>query len=400
MRVALLLVVIAVVVMGFIVLPERQPATAPRLAGGASVSARDGVLDAGPSYVVALDESGRVHGWGGYETNAGAQVLARSKRPRLLLAGSGYRRVAAGNRTIYVIDVEGTLRRAALDDVRSDEPFVPVPVFSAKRWRVARESWGIGAGIDRDGALWWWSDDELADQIAGRQPDPQWEPQPLMPGYRFVDACLQGPRLHAIDDQGRMWRSNDLLRRGSSDRPLQGEDGMLARIAADAPLVKIACRENASHVLALARDGSAWGYGTNQFGELGTGDEEMHPDRSVFDATALVRIADGPFVLITVGPQVSFAIAGDGALWGWGRNLDNELGTGDTVPHVGPVEIDHSRSRVAVATTYGTGIALDARGGLQSWGSNALGALGDGGIAQTHDRPGDVLTEVRFGGSQ
>ena len=391
--------VVAIVVLGFIVLPERSSTPPPRMAAAATTTVRDGVLDAGTGYVVALDDQGRVFGWGGYDVNDGAKLVARTKRPRLLLAGSGYRRVAAGNRAVYVIDSESVLRRAALGDLAGDELVNPVPIVTAKRWRMARESWGVAAGIDRNGALWWWSDDEVAEQLQGRQPEPVAEPQPLMPGYRFVDACMQGPRLHAIDDQGRLWRSADLQRRGPVERPLQTEDGMLVRIAADTELTKLACRENAAHVLALARDGSVWGYGPNSFGELGVGQQEMHYDRAVLDATNLVRIADGPFVAVAVAPQVSLAIAADGSLWGWGRNLDNELGAGDSGPHAGPVEVDRTRSRIAIASTYGTGVAMDVDGRLQAWGSNAYGALGDGGIATTHDRPADVLTDIRFGGN-
>lgn len=401
MQKLLLAMIVAVVVLGFIVLrsPGTEGTSAPQRAA-ASVTARDGVLDAGSGYVVALDIEGRVFGWGGYDSNEGAKLIAGGKRPRLLLAGSGYRRVAAGTRAVYAIDVEGTLRRAALADISaSDGTVVPLPIHTAKRWRIARETWAIGAGIDRDGALWWWDDDAVADAPNRSVPDPNAQPQSLMPGVRFVDACLQGPRLHAIDEEGRAWRSADLLRRGSSMRPLQGGDGALVRLEADVPLAKLACRENASHVLALARDGSIWGYGPNSFGELGVGAEDMHPDRAVYDATTLVRIADGPFVAIAVAPQVSFAIAGDGALWGWGRNLDSELGLGNSESVDGPQLVDQSPPRLAVTATYGTGIALDDTGRLQSWGSNGYGALGDGGVAAQHDRPGDVLSTTTFGGS-
>jgi alpha-tubulin suppressor-like RCC1 family protein len=401
MRVAFVVLFVAMLVMGFLALREPERGSAPRAAaGGAAVATRDGVLDAGVAYFVALDQSGRVFGWGGYETGGGAHSLSRAKRPRLLFAGSGYQRVVAGHRAIHVIDAEGVLRRASLDSLRNGAEVVPTAVQAARRFRIVRDSWGVVAAIDRDGALWWWSDDAVAEALAGRMPDSRhFEPQSLMPGYRFVDVCVQGPRVHAVDDQGRLWRSGDLLRRGGSERPLQSEDGQLVRIAADAELVRVACRENASHVLALARDGAVWGYGPNTFGQLGAGDEEATSNRAALEAAALVRIHDGPFAAVAVAPSVSFAIARDGALWGWGRNLDNELGTGDSDSPDGPAVLDRERARVAVAATYGTGVALDAQGVLQAWGGNALGALGDGGIASAHDRPADVLTDIRFGGN-
>lgn len=398
MRVAFVVVFVAMLAMGFLALREPDRGGVRGTAAAAAAATRDGVLAAGVAYVVALDESGRVFGWGGYQAGDGTHSLSRAQRPRLLFAGSGYRRVVAGHRAIHAIDAEGVLRRAALDALRDGQEIVPSPVQPGRRFRVVRESWGIVVAIDADGALWWWSDESVARALAGRMPDDRlFEPQSLMPGYRFVDACVQGPRVHAVDDQGRLWRSGDLQRRGSSERALQSEDGQLARLAADAELVRVACRENASHVLALARDGAVWGYGPNSFGELGVGVQDTHPARAVYEATALVRIHEGPFAAIAVAPSVSFAIARDGALWGWGRNLDHELGTGDTDSPDGPVAIDRDRAHVAVAATYGTGIALDSRGVLRAWGGNALGALGDGGIASTHDRPADVLTDIRFG---
>jgi alpha-tubulin suppressor-like RCC1 family protein len=400
MRVAFVVVVAAMVVFGFLLLREPAGGAAPTgTATGGTVAVREGVLDAGAAYVVALDESGRVFGWGGHASGDGERVLARTKRPRLLLAGSGYRRVVAGHRAVHVIDAEGVLRRAALDALIDGAEVVPAPVHASRRFRVVRDSWGVVAAIDRGGALWWWSDDAIAEAFSGRHPERHFDPQSLAPGYRFVDVCVQGSRVHAVDDQGRLWRSGDLVRRGGSERPLQAEDGQLARIAAGAELVRVACRENASHVLALARDGSLWGYGSNSFGQLGVGAQDPVAARTADQDATLERIADGPFAAIAVAPSVSFAVARDGSLWGWGRNLDHELGTGDTAPNDGPVAIDRERVRVAVAATYGTGVALDAHGVLQAWGGNALGALGDGGIAVTHDRPADVLTDIRFGGS-
>jgi alpha-tubulin suppressor-like RCC1 family protein len=371
----------------------RQPAPSDAAAADA-VKAQHHVISAGEQYVLALDRDGRVFAWGNAPMRVGTQPLG--ERPRLLLSGSGYRQVSAGHRAIYALDASGALWRADLDELGSGAPAAPQSVSSDRKWQRAFETWGVGVGIDAHGALWYWQDEDLeSDRQSGTAAHLR-EPRRLMRGVRFVDACVQNARLHAVDDSGRLWRTLD-LRGHPGAGPLQGTRSTMQGLSADSELRRVYCRENASQVLALDTSGRLYGYGGNTFGELGIGEPAHYGNAEALQSTRLQPISDQRWGAVAVGPSVSFAIARDGSLWGWGRNLDNELGNGDTQSRHAPALIDDQRRWVAITAAYGTGIGLTEDGELYAWGENSGGVLGDGGVARTRDRPTAVLTEQRFG---
>lgn len=393
--------IVAAIVLGFFAL--RPPPAAVPPSAVPAVTPRDHVLAAGAGYFVALDDQGRVFGWGGTPMRNGPSRLSTAQRPRVLLQGSWFRRVSAGRRAIYALDARGQLWRAALRDVVDSptSPIAPTAVFVDRTWKLAIETWGMGVGIGRNGKLWYWSDDQLRAHLDGRSaPDATLRtPRQLMMGTRFVDACLQGARLHAVDEHGRLWRSKDLQRMPTGTDPLQGLRTELDPLSADGNLRRVFCRENAGHVLALDDRGRLFGYGLNLFGEMGLGKPDFRADRSARQSTQLLKLSDRTWIALAVGPALTLGITQDGSLWGWGRNLGRGINLGDSHSRDVPTLIDQTRPWVAVAATQATGVALSADGELVAWGSNHHGALGDGGIALSHDRPRPVLTSIRFGSS-
>ncbi len=103
-------------------------------------------------------------------------------------------------------------------------------------------------------------------------------------------------------------------------------------------------------------DGSLYGWGNNEFGQLGVGDTE--------NRTEPVFIANG-LVPVIVGETV-FALSSDNVLWGWGRNDMGKLGTGDLDNRSKPVELLHFVKEIA---DVGFGcFALTESGELYFWG--------------------------------
>jgi alpha-tubulin suppressor-like RCC1 family protein len=136
------------------------------------------------------------------------------------------------------------------------------------------------------------------------------------------------------------------------------------------------------HLLALHQDGTVSAWGLNASGQLGDGQlgNESQRDSPIrveglADATAV--FAQG---------TMSFALRRDGTLWGWGENNNGQLGKGDTtkvsVPttpvllRVEPQEPLLGLDEVSPGATHV--IARHVDGTLFAWGWSLDGSLGGG----------------------
>jgi alpha-tubulin suppressor-like RCC1 family protein len=68
-----------------------------------------------------------------------------------------------------------------------------------------------------------------------------------------------------------------------------------------------------------------WGWGRNQFGELGNGTTVSKSSPTQIGTDTDWKTATGGCGFHT------FALKNDGSLWAWGRNLNGELGDGTLV---------------------------------------------------------------------
>lgn len=156
------------------------------------------------------------------------------------------------------------------------------------------------------------------------------------------------------------------------------------------------------HTLALGDDGNVYAWGENDRGQLGTGDLANVP------MPQQVRIPGDPrIVQISGGEYDSLALADDGTAYGWGYNRSGQTGTGaaeTVVLSPQPVLAPDSVKFTSISAATHHSLALTADGAAYAWGSNGQGTLGDG--TTTNSRvpvavilPGGVtFTEVDAGG--
>ena len=78
------------------------------------------------------------------------------------------------------------------------------------------------------------------------------------------------------------------------------------------------------HTFILKNDGTLWGYGNNLYGQLGLGDKT---NRTAFTQTTTNT---DDIKQIYCGEYYTFILKNDGTLWGCGRNNEGQLGLGDT----------------------------------------------------------------------
>jgi alpha-tubulin suppressor-like RCC1 family protein len=121
----------------------------------------------------------------------------------------------------------------------------------------------------------------------------------------------------------------------------------------------------------LMRDGTVWGWGDNDNGQLGDGTTTDRPDPVKVEGLSEVKA-------VAAGQDHTLALLRDGAVRGWGSNDRGQLGDGTTTSRQTPTEVKELRGVRALAAASHHSAALLASGKVYAWGVNENGQLGDG----------------------
>jgi alpha-tubulin suppressor-like RCC1 family protein len=131
-----------------------------------------------------------------------------------------------------------------------------------------------------------------------------------------------------------------------------------------------------SHSCAIRKDGTAWCWGSNGFGQLGDGTTD--------DRITPVEVSAGPgtklptFTAIVGGDEHTCALGGDSSVWCWGRNDSGQLGSGSSDFHT-PVLVSNLSDATALASGAAHTCAIRRTGDVACWGNNEAGQVGNGG---------------------
>lgn len=148
---------------------------------------------------------------------------------------------------------------------------------------------------------------------------------------------------------------------------------------------------------ALLGNGHYYDWGYNAAGQLGTG---TTTDSAV---PVLVRLPDAVRQVFQGGSGAkngqTIAILANGSAWAWGDNDRGQLGTGTKVSSDVPRRVDVPQGVTFVKVSSGgyASYAIDRSGRLWAWGDNTRGQLGMGSRVTTATKPVSVgirLTQI------
>lgn len=127
------------------------------------------------------------------------------------------------------------------------------------------------------------------------------------------------------------------------------------------------------HSAGVRANGQVWSWGRNNQGQLGVG--------NLTNTSSPASVVGGftDWVQVTTGKQHTVALRANGTAWSWGYNSSGELGTGNNTRQSSPVSVVGGITNwVQLSTTYGHTLGVRADGTAWAWGVGLRGVLGDG----------------------
>lgn len=181
----------------------------------------------------------------------------------------------------------------------------------------------------------------------------------------------------AIDEEKNLWQWTES---GNPEKVLNG---------VKIKKVSVAANDGAVHI--IDEDGNLWGWGNNNYGQLGDGNKS----NNYLDVSYAKRIAnDIKFKEIYDVGESTWAIDKDGNLWSWGRNYNGQLGNGGTEDQFTPVKISQNIQFEKLVAETQKVFAIDKDGNLYSWGYGSYG-FGDG-TNESKNVPTKILNGTKF----
>nr|WP_232337971.1 hypothetical protein [Deinococcus arboris] len=207
-------------------------------------------------------------------------------------------------------------------------------------------------------------------------------------------AIAEGGALYSWGDD-----TNGQLGRGTQGRANCGASNCRLDIGKVAGLPAAAqVSAGYSHTLVLAEDGGVWAFGLNSSGQLGDGGSAARatPELVVWGDARPSRV-----VQVLASSASSYALDDKGQVWGWGRNQYANLGQGSVssaaAVQASPLLVPLPAGVVVTEIAAGRDhvLALTSEGKVYAWGLNATSQVGFKGVkfkGKPEAWPGNVLS--------
>lgn len=152
-----------------------------------------------------------------------------------------------------------------------------------------------------------------------------------------------------------------------------------------APNNLISISFNQNHSLAIDQNGQVYSWGEDKYGQLGRGETGRNDCSKVADCRLDISAIKGieNAVMVAAGYKHNLVLTEDGSVWAFGANDQGQLGNGTSGASSTPVNVDFSAVTeighiVQVVASANSSYALDDKGQVWGWGSDAYANLGKG----------------------
>lgn len=244
-------------------------------------------------------------------------------------------------------------------------------------------------GITPEGAAYCWGWNASAQLGDGTQENRS-SPVQVTGGVEFTSISTGGSHTCGLTPGGSAycWGSDGFGQLG--DGTAGGTRGEPMPVASDSTFASI--HAGWAHTCALTASGTAYCWGSNGHGEVGTGTAGANIPSPVVAAAGVTFTQIAPSQ-----HDYTCGVAVDGTVHCWGHNDFAQLGrdtVSDNLAEVGPISSALTFDAVAVGGFHSCGLATD--GSAHCWGWNNRGRTGDGTDTPVQEVPVPVVGGLTF----
>ncbi|WP_460585997.1 RCC1 domain-containing protein [Hymenobacter arcticus] len=356
-------------------------ANAPVQVGTATTWQR---VSAGYSHSLAIRTDGSLWAWGyNYWSMLGVGNMTTQLAPVAVGAGAKWQEVSTGPYTTLALRADGSLWAWGYNAFGqfgdgSGLGLVPTQVGTATNWKSASLYTSFTAAVRQDGTLWTWGNNTTG-RLGTNQSDKTLGSRavPTQVGTATTWQQAAAGEFHALalraDGTLYGWGRNNEGQLGLGYSLVDTYSPTY--VSGGWALTAGSFATGDFHTLALRPDGTLWSCGFNRDGQLGDGG-------LAYQRTVLGQVGTASnWKSVAVSGSFSLALKTDGTLWSWGDNTFGQLGDGTTTDGKVPAQVGTATNWVAMSAGQNYALGLRADGTLWAWGYNGYGQLGTSGTS-------------------
>ncbi|KAF9187561.1 hypothetical protein BGZ51_001210 [Haplosporangium sp. Z 767] len=341
----------------------------------------------------------------------GESVLSRKKPANLaVLNDKKIVDIAAGGLHNMALTQDGKLWSWGVNDQRtlgrSGDEFTALPVEGLDDVKIVKVgcSDSLTVALTDDGHVYTWGTFRSAEGILGHSKEKEVQELPtIVPNLqRIVDIATGTDHVLALASSGHVysWGNGQQMQLGRRIVARRMLNGLTPESVGAKGMVKVGA--GSYHSFAIDKDGKAYAWGLNTYGQCGNEDPKVENIPSVAPIEAL---EEEKFVDIQGGEHHTIALTKDGKVYGFGRSDSHQLGLGYTETPGSEDSTSHKKAirkptvipglpaiqEISVGGNHT--LALSKDGDVYAWGFGEMLACGNG-------EEEDVETPLKLKGQQ